>query len=73
MENCCSVQVFNIGEYWVDMEWNGCELNRNQDAARQVSCCAGMHNGSTWSHPVAQRPELELLLLRRFNTAAAPV
>jgi hypothetical protein len=28
--------AFNVGEYWVDMDWCGCELNRNQDAARQV-------------------------------------
>lgn len=28
--------VFNVGEYWVDMDWQGSELNRNQDAARQV-------------------------------------
>lgn len=31
-------EVFNVGEYWVDMEWSGCELNRNQDAARQRLC-----------------------------------
>jgi alpha-amylase len=28
--------TFNVGEYWVDMQWNGSELERNQDAARQV-------------------------------------
>jgi hypothetical protein len=28
--------MFNVGEFWVDMDWCGCELNRNQDAARQV-------------------------------------
>jgi alpha-amylase len=29
--------VFNVGEYWTDLEWNGCELGPCQDAARQVS------------------------------------
>lgn len=28
--------VLNVGEYWVDMQWNGSELDANQDAARQV-------------------------------------
>lgn len=29
-------EALNIGEFWVDMDWCGCELNGNQDAARQV-------------------------------------
>jgi alpha-amylase len=33
--------TFNVGEYWVDMQWNGSELERNQDAARQV-CGIGL-------------------------------
>jgi hypothetical protein len=28
--------VFNVGEFWTDLNWNGCELEGCQDAARQV-------------------------------------
>ena len=27
-----------VGEYWVDMHWDGSEMGANQDAARQVLC-----------------------------------
>lgn len=30
--------VFNVGEYWVDMSWEGSELKANQDRARQTLC-----------------------------------
>jgi hypothetical protein len=30
--------VFNVGEFWTDLAWNGCELEGCQDAARQVGC-----------------------------------
>jgi len=42
--------VLNVGEFWVDMKWNGSDLEHNQDEARQKlvnwvnangkSCCA---------------------------------
>ncbi|KIZ03679.1 hypothetical protein MNEG_4284 [Monoraphidium neglectum] len=30
--------ALNVGEYWVDMSWNGSELAVNQDGARQALC-----------------------------------
>eukprot|EP00878_Enallax_costatus_P000599 GHUV01000700.1.p1 GENE.GHUV01000700.1~~GHUV01000700.1.p1 ORF type:complete len:487 (+),score=102.77 GHUV01000700.1:167-1627(+) len=30
--------ALNVGEFWVDMQWNGSELEANQDAARQRLC-----------------------------------
>lgn len=30
--------VMNVGEFWVDCKWNGCDLDYNQDAARQRLC-----------------------------------
>ena len=30
--------VLCVGEYWTDMNWNGSDLDTNQDAARQVWC-----------------------------------
>lgn len=40
--------LLNVGEYWVDMKWNGSELDANQDAARQVR-----QNTSRVSHCVS--------------------
>jgi hypothetical protein len=28
----------NVGEFWVDMAWEGCDLQPNQNAARQRLC-----------------------------------
>lgn len=39
--------TFNVGEYWVDMDWCGCELNSNQDAARQVGRHPGVQGPAT--------------------------
>lgn len=63
--------MFNVGEYWTDLAWNGSELEGCQDAARQVrfehlwcvnfEFVTGYELHVTAAAPVVDRPGLERL------------